>query len=124
MPGGPNHRPSGAPAAGIAGARRPLRSRIGPPVFSYGGHAPGPVRLDPREPDALRSARFGEHEATGPGPAAPQPSKPTVPSGRTASTRAPCSTVRLTVQNFSCVRRTPRANTSAALGLLSGRSNS
>lgn len=34
---------------------------IGLPVFSYGAHAPGPVRLDPRGPEALSSARVGEH---------------------------------------------------------------
>ncbi|WMX48503.1 RraA family protein [Streptomyces roseicoloratus] len=34
---------------------------IGLPVFSYGAHAPGPVRLDPRGAEALRSARFGKH---------------------------------------------------------------
>jgi regulator of RNase E activity RraA len=32
---------------------------IGLPVFSYGRFARGPVRLGPREPDALSSARFG-----------------------------------------------------------------
>lgn len=32
---------------------------IGVPVFSYGAYAPGPVRLDRQEPDALASARFG-----------------------------------------------------------------
>ncbi|MGV4927563.1 RraA family protein (plasmid) [Streptomyces sp. BHT-5-2] len=37
---------------------------IGFPVFSYGGHAPGPVRLTEREPDALVSARFGAHLVT------------------------------------------------------------
>ncbi|MFF2806641.1 RraA family protein [Streptomyces sp. NPDC058000] len=37
---------------------------IGLPVFSYGRHAPGPVRLDDREPDALVSARFGPHLVT------------------------------------------------------------
>ncbi|WP_203902373.1 RraA family protein [Virgisporangium aliadipatigenens] len=37
---------------------------IGLPVFSYGSYPPGPVRLDEREPDALRSARFGAHEVT------------------------------------------------------------
>jgi regulator of RNase E activity RraA len=38
---------------------------IGFPVFSY-GHCPGgPVRLDPREPDCLSSARFGAIEVTG-----------------------------------------------------------
>src|SRR5918912_3648487 len=34
---------------------------IGLPVFSYGSYAPGPVRLDEREPEALSSARFGPH---------------------------------------------------------------
>ncbi|MFJ3903799.1 RraA family protein [Streptomyces sp. NPDC090025] len=34
---------------------------IGLPVFSYGAFPPGPVRLDPQHPDALRSARFGDH---------------------------------------------------------------
>ncbi|KOX17589.1 MULTISPECIES: RraA family protein [unclassified Streptomyces] len=60
-----------ARAAGVAGVvvwglhrDTPDLVRIGLPVFSYGRHAPGPVRLDPREPDALRSARFGEHEVT------------------------------------------------------------
>jgi 4-hydroxy-4-methyl-2-oxoglutarate aldolase len=32
---------------------------IGHPVFSYGAVPAGPQRLDPREPEALRSARFG-----------------------------------------------------------------
>lgn len=34
------------------------------PVFSYGSHPSGPQRLDPREPEALTSARFGDVEAT------------------------------------------------------------
>ncbi|MFF0434024.1 RraA family protein [Streptomyces sp. NPDC004327] len=57
-----------ARAAGIAGVAvwglhrdTPDLVAIGLPVFSYGAHAPGPVRLDPRGPEALRSARFGEH---------------------------------------------------------------
>ncbi|MFE0642481.1 RraA family protein [Streptomyces sp. NPDC058877] len=37
---------------------------IGLPVFSYGRHAPGPVRLDERDPDALTTARFGDHQVT------------------------------------------------------------
>ncbi|MFH9725252.1 RraA family protein [Streptomyces sp. NPDC017254] len=60
-----------AAAAGIAavvvwGLHRdtPDLVEIGLPVFSYGRHAPGPVRLDPRDPDALTTARFGEHEVT------------------------------------------------------------
>ncbi|KQX49983.1 MULTISPECIES: dimethylmenaquinone methyltransferase [unclassified Streptomyces] len=61
-----------AEAAGVAGVvvwglhrDTPDLVGIGLPVFSYGRHAPGPVRLDPREPDALRTARFGGHEVTG-----------------------------------------------------------
>ncbi|BFV59956.1 demethylmenaquinone methyltransferase [Kitasatospora sp. CMC57] len=34
---------------------------IGLPVFSYGANPVGPVRLDPQEPEALLSARFGAH---------------------------------------------------------------
>jgi 4-hydroxy-4-methyl-2-oxoglutarate aldolase len=37
---------------------------IGLPVLSYGSHPAGPVRLDERGPEALRSARFGAHEVT------------------------------------------------------------
>lgn len=36
---------------------------IGVPVFSYGSCPAGPLRVDEREPDALRSARFGVHLA-------------------------------------------------------------
>lgn len=39
--------------------------QIGLPVFSYGSCPAGPARLDEREPDALTSARFGEHLVTG-----------------------------------------------------------
>ncbi|MET9954824.1 RraA family protein [Streptomyces sp. NPDC006339] len=57
-----------AQAAGLAGVvvwglhrdTADLRE-IDLPVFSYGAHAPGPVRLDPRGPEALRTARFGAH---------------------------------------------------------------
>ncbi|MFJ5550874.1 RraA family protein [Streptomyces sp. NPDC093225] len=34
---------------------------IGLPVFSYGACPAGPVRVDPREPEALTTARFGGH---------------------------------------------------------------
>jgi 4-hydroxy-4-methyl-2-oxoglutarate aldolase len=37
---------------------------IGFPMFSYGAFAPGPVRLDEREPDALVSARIGTEVVT------------------------------------------------------------
>ncbi|MFJ8659976.1 RraA family protein [Streptomyces sp. NPDC093795] len=60
-----------AEAAGVAGVvvwglhrDTPDLVGIGLPVFSYGRHAPGPVRLDPRDPDALLTARFGDHEVT------------------------------------------------------------
>ncbi|WP_306324752.1 RraA family protein [Streptomyces venezuelae] len=60
-----------AEAAGIAGVvvwglhrDTPDLVEIGLPVFSYGRHAPGPVRVDPRDRDALTTARFGEHEVT------------------------------------------------------------
>ncbi|WBB68575.1 RraA family protein [Micromonospora sp. WMMD812] len=35
---------------------------IGLPVFSYGSLPPGPVRVDDREPEALVTARVGDHE--------------------------------------------------------------
>jgi 4-hydroxy-4-methyl-2-oxoglutarate aldolase len=57
-----------AQAAGLAGLvvwglhrDTPELAEIGLPVFSYGGHPPGPVRLDEREPEALETARFGPH---------------------------------------------------------------
>ncbi|MFH8577029.1 RraA family protein [Streptomyces zaomyceticus] len=60
-----------AEAAGVTGVvvwglhrDTPDLVEIGLPVFSYGRHAPGPVRLDPRDPDALTTARFGEHRVT------------------------------------------------------------
>lgn len=38
--------------------------QIGVPVFSYGACPAGPLRLDPRKPDALLSAAFGELSVT------------------------------------------------------------
>ncbi|MFE0698749.1 RraA family protein [Streptomyces sp. NPDC058872] len=60
-----------ARAAGVVGVvlwglhrDTPDLIEIGLPVFSYGRHAPGPVRLDERDPDALATARFGDHRVT------------------------------------------------------------
>ncbi len=38
---------------------------IGLPVFSAGSLPTGPLRLDPQHPEALESARLGEHLVTG-----------------------------------------------------------
>jgi regulator of RNase E activity RraA len=60
-----------AQAAGMAalvvwGLHRDTRElvEIGVPVFSYGSLPLGPLRVDPREPDSLRAARFGPHVVT------------------------------------------------------------
>jgi 4-hydroxy-4-methyl-2-oxoglutarate aldolase len=59
-------RAAGVAALVVWGLHRdtPELREIGFPLFSYGTCPAGPMRLDSREPEALSSARFGEHLIT------------------------------------------------------------
>jgi 4-hydroxy-4-methyl-2-oxoglutarate aldolase len=55
---------SGLTAIVVWGTHRdtPELRQIGFPIWSYGACPSGPLRLDPRDADALQSARFGDFE--------------------------------------------------------------
>jgi 4-hydroxy-4-methyl-2-oxoglutarate aldolase len=59
-------RAAGVAALVVWGLHRdtPELREIGLSVFSYGAYGGGPLRVDPQEPDALASARFGGHTVT------------------------------------------------------------
>jgi regulator of RNase E activity RraA len=59
-------RATGLAAMVIWGVHRDTAElvEVGFPVFSYGTCPSGPLRVEPREPEALVSARFGSHTIT------------------------------------------------------------
>jgi regulator of RNase E activity RraA len=60
-------RAAGLAAMVIWGVHRDTAElvEIGFPIFSYGTCSAGPLRAEPREPEALVSARFGPHTVIG-----------------------------------------------------------